>query len=109
VDFDFDPTQNSDGRIQNFVSELNGISHSYKSISKYELWTFVVLENLAWPSMHFTSIGIYKCIDQVCVNVGCICVWLMSSIVIIFQNLLQITFGPSKLCLATSMKIFTYV
>jgi hypothetical protein len=37
VDFDFDPTQKSDGRIQNFVIELNGIGHSYKSISKDEL------------------------------------------------------------------------
>jgi hypothetical protein len=27
----------NDGRIQNFVSELNGIGHSYKSISKDEL------------------------------------------------------------------------
>jgi hypothetical protein len=36
VDFDFDPTQKSDDRIQNFVSELNGISHSYKSISNNE-------------------------------------------------------------------------
>ncbi len=43
MDFDFDPTQTSDGRIQNFVNELNGISHSYKSINKYELWTFVGL------------------------------------------------------------------
>lgn len=80
MDFDFDPTQKSDGRIQNFVSELNGIGHSYKSISNNEAWTFVGLANLAWPSMHFTSIGIYRCIDQVCINVGCICVWLMATI-----------------------------
>jgi len=37
VDFDFDPTQKSDGRIKKIVTELNGISHSYKSISKDEL------------------------------------------------------------------------
>ncbi len=80
MDCDFDPIQKSDGRIQNFVNELNGIGHSYKSISKDELWTFVGLANLAWPSMHFTSIGIYNCIDQVCINVGYICVWLMATI-----------------------------
>ncbi len=74
MDFNVEPYKNNDVRMQNFVNE-NDIEQPYKLANKVELWTFIKLVDFAWPCMYFAIVGIYACIDQICPNARCICVW----------------------------------